>query len=213
MRVIVTCGPAWTPVDRMRRLTNASTGALGAALAGALHAAGHAVLLFRGETATAPPPPGVAVRPFGTNDDLAAQLRAVERPAELGAVLHAAALTDFEVARAADAAGHGLAAGKLPSGLGSLRLELRPAPKLLPRLRGWFPAARLAGWKYEVDGGPAAAHAAAERQLATGAVDVCVLNGPAHGPGFSVLAADGVRLRGADAGALAAWFVRWLAGT
>lgn len=213
MRLIVTCGPAWTPVDRMRRLTNASTGALGATLAGALHAAGHEVLLFRGETATVPPPAGIVACPFSTNDDLAAQLQAVERSAEVGAVLHAAALTDFEVVRATDASGRDLAAGKLPSGNASLRLDLRPAPKLLPRLRDWFPAARLAGWKYEVDGGPAAARAAAERQLATGAVDVCVLNGPAHGPGFSVLAADGVKLGGVEDTVLAAWFVRWLAGT
>lgn len=213
MRIIVTCGPAWTPVDRMRRLTNASTGALGGRLAGTLHAAGHEVLLFRGELATVPPPPGVAVRPFSTNEDLAAQLQAVEQREGVGAVLHAAALTDFEVARATDEAGRALVEGKFPTRAGGLRLDLRPAPKLLPQLRGWFPAARIAGWKYEVDGGPEGARAAAERQLATGAVDVCVLNGPAHGPGFSVLAADGVKLHGAEAAALAAWLVRWLAGT
>ena len=212
MRLVVTSGPAWTPVDRMRRLTNASTGALGALLYGLLRAAGHEPVLFRGELSSAGPPEAAVVRTFSTNKDLAEQLQALTARDEIGAVLHAAALADFDVWRVTDEDGRVLTEGKLPTRGGNLHLELRPALKLLPLLRGWFPNARIAGWKYEVDGGPAAARAAAERQLATGAVDVCVLNGPAHGPGFSVLAADGVRLRAADAAGLAAWFVRWLAG-
>lgn len=210
MRIIITCGPAWTPVDRMRRITNASTGALGSMLHANLQAAGHDLFLFRGEMASAAPPEPAVIRTFSTNEDLAEQLHAVARREEVGAVLHAAALADFDVWRVTDEAGRVLTDGKLPTRGGRVSLELQPALKLLPFLRGWFPNARIAGWKFEVDGGPKAARAAAERQLATGAVDVCVLNGPAHGPGFTVHAAGGVRLREADAGGLADWFVTWL---
>ncbi|MFN0068958.1 MAG: phosphopantothenoylcysteine decarboxylase [Limisphaerales bacterium] len=210
MRIIITCGPAWTPVDRMRRITNASTGALGTVLHAGLQAAGHELLLYRGEMASAAPPEPAVIRPFSTNEDLAEQLQAVARREEVGAVLHAAALTDFDVWRVTDEAGRVLTDGKLPTRGGGVRLELQPALKLLPSLRGWFPNARIAGWKYEVDGGAEAARAAAERQLATGAADVCVLNGPAHGPGFTVHGPAGVLARLHDSGALAGWFGKWL---
>jgi phosphopantothenoylcysteine decarboxylase/phosphopantothenate--cysteine ligase len=211
MQVLVTCGPASAPVDAVRRLTNHSTGALGAALADALVAAGHAVTCFRGLGATAPPPgAGVPVEAFFTNDDLAAALARRAGP-DVGAVLHAAALTDFTVARVTDEAGRPPAAGKLASRGGALRLELAPAPKLLPRLRGWFPRARIAGWKYEVDGGLDAAFAAAARQFTESGVDACVVNGPAHGSGFTVVDAAGRRAPLPDAAALARWFTAWLA--
>lgn len=213
MRIIVTCGPAWTPVDRMRRITNASTGALGTVLHTSLRAAGHELLLFRGEISSAVPPETAALRTFSTNEDLAEQLQAVARRDAVGAVLHAAALTDFDVWRVTDEAGQVLTDGKLPTRGGRVRLELQPALKLLPFLRDWFPNARVAGWKYEVDGGPDAARAAAERQVATGAVDVCVLNGPAHGPGFTVHGPKGMLARTHEAAALGDWFIKWLGRT
>jgi phosphopantothenoylcysteine synthetase/decarboxylase len=33
MKIVITAGPAWTPIDGMRRVTNASTGRLGTILA------------------------------------------------------------------------------------------------------------------------------------------------------------------------------------
>ena len=31
-------------------------------------------------------------------------------------------------------------------------LTLKPAEKILPKIRGWFPDARIIGWKFELDG-------------------------------------------------------------
>ena len=52
MRVIVTCGPSYEPIDRVRRLTNFSTGELGLLLAAALAREGHEVICLKGEGAT-----------------------------------------------------------------------------------------------------------------------------------------------------------------
>jgi phosphopantothenate---cysteine ligase (CTP) len=68
---------------------------------------------------------------------------------------------------------------------------LIPTPKIISRLRDWFPRARIAGWKYEVDGDRAAAIAAASKQIRECLTDVCVANGPAYGLGFGVVTADG----------------------
>src|SRR4051812_8335603 len=99
MRVIVTCGPSYEPIDEVRRLTNFSTGELGALLAEALARAGHETICFRGVAATWPERPhGAEVRPFTTNDDLAAQLRMLGTDEPVGALFHTAALADYRVA-------------------------------------------------------------------------------------------------------------------
>lgn len=187
MKIVLTCGPAWEPIDAMRRLTNASTGRLGTQLAEAFLDAGHQVHLFRGETSTAPLPRGPALlHPFGTNDDLARALEALARHEAIDALLHAAALCDFRVAAARAPDGTDVSGPKIASRSGPLLLELEPATKVLPHLRHWFPRARVVGWKYELNGGRHDALQAAWRQIAEAGTDACVVNGKAWGDGFGL---------------------------
>lgn len=184
--VVVTCGPAIAPIDRVRRITNASTGALGVRLADALAAAGWRVICFRGEAATSALPleNGVEIRTFSTNDDLAARLESVGLAK---AVFHAAALCDHEVDGVRDEDGELQRAAKISSRIGTLHLRLKPARKLLPELRGLFPGAMIIGWKYELDGALADALHAGAHQLEECATDFCVVNGAAYGDGFGLL--------------------------
>ena len=112
-------------------------------------------------------------------------------------MFHAAAVSDFTFGAVWRRSPTGelapLQAGKLSTRGGTLLAELIPTPKLILELRGWFPAARLAGWKYEVDGGREDALRAARRQLAEARTDLCVVNGPAHGPGFGLVTPDAER--------------------
>lgn len=187
LRVVITTGPAWEPLDGMRRLTNASTGRLGGTLASSLAAVGHQVTLLRGELATAPcPAPPVEIRSFSTNDDLATTLEAIGRDSGADAVLHAAALCDFRRGAVFDDEGVERREAKLSSRSGTLRLVLEPATKVLPKLRNWFPRACLVGWKFELNGGRDDALAAAWRQLSACGTDACVLNGAAWGEGFAL---------------------------
>lgn len=192
MRVIVTCGPSYEPIDEVRRLTNFSTGELGTLLAAALARAGFETLCLRGAAATWPDrPPGAEVRPFTTNDDLAGQLRQLAGTTPCAALFHTAALADFRVAEVCDDSGHPLPGAKISSQHRSLTLRLEPAIKLLPQLRAWFPAARLIGWKYELDGTREDALARGARQLTECQTDACVVNGRAYGEGFGILHRDG----------------------
>lgn len=193
MRCVVTAGPTFEPLDQVRRLTNFSTGRLGAELAAHLARDGHEVVLLRGESATWPPPAAAAVRvePFTTTASLGERLRALAG-AGVDAVFHAAAVSDFAFGpvwrREPDGRLTAVRAGKLSTRSGALLVELVPTPKLLARLRGWFPRAWLAGWKYEVDGDRASALAAGAEQLAHTGTDLCVVNGPAYGEGFGLVA-------------------------
>lgn len=180
MNIIVTCGPSYEPIDQVRRLTNFSTGRLGITLANHLTRAGHTVFCLKGVQATDPTPVQAhKLITFTTNDDLAEKLQALRRE-NIGVLFHAAALCDFKVQETATVA-------KIPTrGVEKLTLTLIPTIKILPRLRDWFPAARIVGWKYELNGGREDALKAAERQIQESRASSCILNGAAYGPGFAL---------------------------
>ena len=180
----ITCGPAYEPIDQVRRITNFSTGEIGAVFADAFLRVGFEVVCFRGEASTFPPLAGADVRPFSTNASLAVALRSLERPPTI--ILHAAALCDFVLESVEGADG----GKKLSSRAGSIRLTLKPAEKVLPKIREWFPDARIIGWKYELDGSREQAVARAAAQIREARTDACVVNGSAYGPGFGLLTPD-----------------------
>lgn len=194
----ITCGPAFEPLDKVRRITNFSTGEIGSILTTSFLEAGYDVVCFRSEAATYPAPSGADVRSFSTNDSLAVSLRSLNR--EPAVVLHAAALCDFVLESIEGAEG----TDKLSSRTGSIRLTLRPAEKVLPQIRTWFSSARIIGWKYELDGTREQAIARAANQIQTARTDACVLNGTAYGPGFGLLTPDNVVEHFPDKMALAA---------
>lgn len=210
MKVVVTCGPGYEPIDQARRVTNFSTGRLGIALSNAFTARGWSVTCLKGEQATcADPLHAQRVLPFSTNDDLAAKLVSLAGEGGWDAVFHAAALCDFRVERVLNEAGEAIASPKFSSREGRLNLVLAPATKVLPLLREWFPQARLVGWKYELAGTRADALTKAQAQLSECRTDACVLNGAAYGSGFAFCTASNVHAC-EDTEALAAWLVRWL---
>jgi phosphopantothenoylcysteine decarboxylase/phosphopantothenate--cysteine ligase len=110
-------------------------------------------------------------------------------------VFHAAAVSDFRFGKIWTRSSGGelseIQLGKISTRAGTLLAELVPTPKVIAELRGLFPAARLVGWKYEVDGDRASVLAAAERQLLECRTDACVANGAAYGLGFGVVTAPG----------------------
>ena len=198
---VVTCGPASAPIDSVRRITNFATGEIGAILSQALQVAGWEVICLRGEGSTFPAPAGIDVRVFSTNDSLAALFQSL--PATPKAIFHAAALCDFQVVSIEGAAGM----KKIPTRDGALTLHLEPAPKILPRLREWFPQAFIVGWKYELDGDRSEALAKGAAQIRECRTDACVVNGTSYGEGFGILLPDGTLMEVADKRGLAAALV------
>lgn len=195
MKCIVTAGPTFEELDEVRRLTNFSTGTLGTELANFLSERGHEVelLLSRGATCRLEPK-AKRVQVFTTTADLSRRLQALGASGA-EAVFHAAAVSDFTFGkvweRRADGALREIRAAKISTRGGTLLAELKPAPKIISKLREWFPRAFLAGWKYELESGPAQAIARARRQLAENRTDACVVNGRAYGEGFGLVTPAG----------------------
>jgi phosphopantothenoylcysteine synthetase/decarboxylase len=184
MKVIVTAGPSYEPIDEVRRITNFSTGELGVLLSNHLVQAGHELFCLKGVAATYPGPLLNAHHlPFTTNDDLLATLRRLSREHDIAAVFHVAALADFKVKQVEDATGRPQTSAKIDSRCDFLTIRLEPAKKIIAELRTLFPKALLVGWKYEVTGTRADALAKAWSQLRENRTDACVLNGAAWGSG------------------------------
>ena len=195
MKCVVTAGPTYETMDNVRRLTNFSTGRLGTELANFLTARGHEVTLLRGEQATHSGEHKAArVEQFSTTANLLAKFRALSKQ-NIGAVFHAAAVSDFTFGRIWLRAPSGelteITAGKISTRQGTLMAELVPTPKIIAELRGLFTKAKLVGWKYEVDGDRASVRGAAEAQLRDCRTDACVANGPAYGLGFGLVTGPG----------------------
>lgn len=192
---IVTAGPTYEPLDKVRRLTNFSTGRLGSDLAKYLVEHGHTVTLLLGEQATyRDPQPGYTVETFSTTTDLRERLRS-RGGRGVDAVFHAAAVCDFTFGqiwvRAPDGELSPIKSGKISTRQGTLLAELLPTAKIITELREWFPTASLVGWKFEVDGDRPGVIALGNNQIRECRTNACVINGPAYGQGFGVVTPDG----------------------
>jgi phosphopantothenoylcysteine decarboxylase/phosphopantothenate--cysteine ligase len=182
MRLLITCGPSFEPVDQVRRLTNFSTGELGVTLAEAFSAKGASVLCLKGQAATfRNPAPPVETHSFTTNENLYSQLTTLSQTPPFDALLHVAALSDYHVDSVHDESGTPRKDGKVPSNLGKLVLHLAPAKKLISELTRLFPSTTIVGWKYEVDGTVADAVLKGFTQIQQHHTHACVVNGPACG--------------------------------
>jgi phosphopantothenoylcysteine synthetase/decarboxylase len=214
MRIVITSGPSYEPLDLVRRLSNFSTGELGTLLAEAFGEAGHRVVCFRGVASSFPPPLyPVEVVPFTTNDDLAAGLQSLPAREEAAIVFHSAALCDFKPGELVDEEGRPVNGNKISSRSGPLKLTLNPAPKLIASLRRLFPSSILVGWKYELDGTLDDVKAKARQQLDECLTDACVMNGSAYGPGFGFFSRSDEQAHLPDKAALCRFLIDWAART
>jgi phosphopantothenoylcysteine decarboxylase/phosphopantothenate--cysteine ligase len=206
MNCIVTAGPAYENLDKVRRLTNFSTGRLGILLANYFAGCGHDVTLLVAEQATyTGERRAQRIETFTTSASLQEWLRVMASPS-VHAVFHAAAVSDFTFGKIWLRSPHGdlteIKARKISTRQGTLLAELVPTPKVLGELRDWYPKARIVGWKYEVDGDRDAAIAAAEKQVKESLTDACVANGEAYGEGFGLVTSNGKCAHQPDAAAL-----------
>ena len=172
-RVVVIGGASREPIDAVRSITNESSGETAGALATQAYLRGAEVSLWAGSVHGDLPSFLVVHRWRSVGDLLAlAEARAAELRAA-DAVLVPAALSDFTVPARA---------GKVPSG-GSARLtlELRPTPKVLPRLRELAAAPTLlVGFKLESGLDEAALIREADSLLDRNHLDLVVANDAAN---------------------------------
>jgi phosphopantothenoylcysteine decarboxylase/phosphopantothenate--cysteine ligase len=155
------------------------------------------------------------VIPFSTVGVLREKLiELIQEPIE--AVFHAAAVSDFAFGRIFSRSPEGklteIKASKISTRLGPLMAELQPTPKILAELRHWFPKARIAGWKYEVDGPREGVLSLSRKQMLESLTDACVANGPGYGEGYGFITGDETAVHCQDQKELFATLAKFGAG-
>jgi phosphopantothenate-cysteine ligase/phosphopantothenoylcysteine decarboxylase/phosphopantothenate--cysteine ligase len=180
VKILVTAGNTQTLIDRVRCITNVFSGRTGAQIAVEAFERGHAVTLLTSHPEVLERTPAVRTRqgsdwcvhPYRTFEELEMRMARSIREGEFDAVIHAAAVSDYQVAgvytpesgtRFDLEEGTWLAvdrprllaatAGKVKSHHPDLWLRLRPAPKLVDRIRSpWGFRGVLVKFKMEVGG-------------------------------------------------------------
>lgn len=199
MNVLVTAGNTQTPIDAVRCITNIFTGRTGAQLALAGHQRGHPVTLLTSHPEVIRdldpdfrPDDGWAVRPYRTFDDLRRLMEEEVPSGRYDVLIHAAAVSDYELAgvyvpaagtRFADGQWTGdgrlldARAGKVKSHHPDLWLRLTPTPKLADRVRGpWGFRGTFVKFKLEVGASEAELRSIAGRSRAQSDADLLVAN-------------------------------------
>lgn len=180
-RILVTAGGTKTPIDGVRAITNTSTGATGAAIVDHLVGQGHAVTLLHAADARLPDrADAAALHSFVTFGELESLLRMTLAAASFDAVIHVAAVGDYDVdhveidgCRVAPERG-----GKLDSG-GAMSIHLRQNPKLLPQLKS-FGGEQLTVVGFKLTNGASDAERSAAVVKASAGADFVVHNDAAE---------------------------------
>ncbi len=206
MRILVTAGNTLTPIDAVRCITNVFTGRTGARLAWEACARGHQVQLLtshpeivdelRQET-RAGQAEALHVQAYRTFADLERLMEEQVRGQRHDAIIHGAAVSDYEVAGvfvpepdtrfdpAANVWRGGTEGprlrdarqGKVGSRHEELWMRLRPTPKLVDRIRSpWAFRGVLVKFKLEVGVADAELLDIAERSRRQSAADLMVAN-------------------------------------
>lgn len=190
MRILVTAGSTLTPIDRVRGITNFSTGRTGTQIALAGHRRGHDVILMSSQPeqvsalAHGQPSNRWRVEEFRTFDELEMSLERCVRTSGIDAIVHVAAVSDYRSGglffwnngkmqpQGDDAEGR-----KLNSDEPMLWLKLLRTPKLVDRMKAdWGFQGVLVKFKLEVGIEESALLAIAEKSRKQSQADLMVAN-------------------------------------
>lgn len=182
MNILITSGGTREPIDGVRVLANASTGATGAALADAFARAGATVTLLHARASVRPHEANVRCENFLTVADLDRLCAETLAAHDVDLIIHAAAVSDFVLdALVVDGVRHTAPmAGKLDSTRG-FTASFVPGKKILPHLKSYSKNknVKLVGFKLTDGASAETVREAVEKVLAAGA-DLVVHNDVQH---------------------------------
>jgi len=143
-KVLITSGPVWVPIDKVRIITSIFGGALGVVMAEKAQEMGADVLFLMG--------PGRANLESGKNlkvvkfkyfEELFDLMKREISSKKYDAVIHSAAVPDYVPKVFFD--------GKIKSGEKELIIKLKPTVKIIDHVKKWDPSVFLVKFKLQVD--------------------------------------------------------------
>ncbi len=139
-RVLITAGPTWVAIDKVRVISNIASGETGILLAEGLARKGAKVTLILGPGNCDYRNSRVKIIRFSFFEELRQALKKELKASRYDLIIHSAAVSDFKPAQSIG--------GKIKSGQ-DYNLRLTPLPKIADEIRGLAPAAHLVLFKLE----------------------------------------------------------------
>ena len=139
-RILITAGPTWVPIDRVRVITNIATGETGILLAKKLQDSGARVTLLLGPVTARSLNKKINIIRFKFFDELRDIIKKELGAKKYDTVIHSAAVSDFKT--------RAYFPGKLSSDK-IHNLKLVPLPKIIRDIRALSPKAKLVMFKLE----------------------------------------------------------------
>ncbi|MEW5758404.1 MAG: phosphopantothenoylcysteine decarboxylase [Candidatus Omnitrophota bacterium] len=144
-KILITCGPTWVAIDKVRVISNISSGATGIAITKTALKQGAKVTLLLGpvtESFTLKNP-NLIIKRFKYFDELFTLIEQELKTKKYDAVIHLAAVSDYRVEK--------ISAQKIESGKNNLCLKLIPTPKIIRLIKKYDPKIFLVQFKLEVN--------------------------------------------------------------
>ncbi|MFA5096806.1 MAG: phosphopantothenoylcysteine decarboxylase [Candidatus Omnitrophota bacterium] len=145
-KILVTAGPTWVAIDRVRVLGSIFTGRTGCVIARKACDMGAQVKVLLGPGSFVPSPAfekKIEIVRFHYFEELLSLMRKEASAGKYDAIIHSAAVADYTPENKSNA--------KIPSGKSRLTLKLKPTVKIIQKIKQWGPGTFLVQFKLEVD--------------------------------------------------------------
>jgi phosphopantothenoylcysteine synthetase/decarboxylase len=143
-RILITAGPTWVPIDKVRVITNIFKGTLGVTIAReALKRKANVTLLIGPGGILPPKNSSLKVIPFKFFNELYNLMKKEISSKKYDIVIHSAAVADFKPIKTAP--------GKISSQKEQLLIKLKPTVKIVDRVKKWDKNVFLVKFKVEYD--------------------------------------------------------------
>ena len=140
-RILITAGPTWVPIDKVRVISNVASGETGILLAKKFIGLGAKVTLLLGPVENVAKSFGFKLVRFRFFDELKDAIFSELKTKKYDIVIHSAAVSDYRPAKIYNR--------KIPSGIKRLKFELAPTVKIINLIKKIAPAVFLVGFKFE----------------------------------------------------------------
>lgn len=141
-RILITAGPTWVPIDKVRVITNIFKGTLGMVIAREALKRGARVTLLMGPGGSLLTEiPSLKVIPFKFFDELYKLMKKEIFSKKYDIVIHSAAVADFKPIKTEP--------GKISSQKEELLIKLKPTVKIVDRIKKWDKNVFLVKFKVE----------------------------------------------------------------
>ena len=187
MRVLITCGATWIPIDDVRVISNVSSGEMGHLIAQAFLSNRASVTIIEGPVTHAFIDKRIKVIKYRYFDELACVLKK-ELLKKYDIIIHSAAVSDFS---ATIRGGSSKIFGVKVHSDRPLTLKLFPTPKLINDIKALSPESFLVGFKLEPELNPKYIFKVVRSLFTSAACDLVVANTLKSGYRGFIVDADG----------------------